>query len=216
MKIAIFYHIYQKNDWRNLVRDQLITLANSKLLSHTDKFFVGISGRLVLPIQDAIVFKNYEEDEDGTLQRLYDFCYMNPDYYVLYFHTKGASYNVKDHGEKFFCINDWRKMMEYFCIENWEKALNVLEEVDAVGINKMVYNFEMFSGNFWWAKAKYIKACNELYLRRFSRLSREFFIGSGHGNLKSLYQSDLEDFSEHYLQRYPRELYDKEFSSKKE
>ena len=214
MKIAIFYHIYQNNDWENVVAEQINKLIESDLIKNSNHFFIGVNGSKVLEIENAIIFKNYENDEDGTLKRLYDFCKMNPDYYVFYFHTKGMSYTLKEHGDKYLCIRDWRHLMEYFCIENWRYAVKKLENVDAVGVNLSNSFFNFFAGNFWWTKASYINTCNEIYLRRFDRLSREFFIGSGKGNLVSLYNSKQEGDLNHYEIRYPRYLYENFFIQK--
>lgn len=195
MNIAVFYHIYQSNDWQKIVDEQYSLLKQSRLLDYSNKFLVGINGDLPVNIPEANIFRNNGKDEDGTLQLLLKHA-LSASSPVLYIHTKGAYHS----GET---SDDWRKMMNYFCVEKWENALIALNENSAVGCNLQKEPYPHFSGNFWWAKPQYISTCDSFLLYTDDRMDRERFIGSGIGNLKSLFDSK----TDHYLNRFPQENY---------
>jgi hypothetical protein len=75
--------------------------------------------------------------------------------YILYIHTKGASKQDLEN------VVSWRHFMNYF---NIEKAKNVFKLFEKTEFNTYgvlltnVGNFKLhYSGNFWWAKASYLK-----------------------------------------------------------
>jgi hypothetical protein len=74
--------------------------------------------------------------------------------YILYFHTKGASKQDNTN------VISWRHLMNYF---NIEKVKNVFKLFEKTGFNTHGVLFgnagkwRIYSGNFWWAKASYLK-----------------------------------------------------------
>lgn len=210
MKLAIFYHIYQTGLGAFIYQQQLHRLYTSGLIREATYIHFGVNGdsELFNVPEKAIVRVNEEwGDEAETLIELRNFCRGNPDFRVLYIHMKGVTKE---------CINgeSWRLMMEYFVIDRWRKCVLELETYDAVGSNLKVLGpttwsngvktwdkagTKHFVGNFWWARAQYINKLKDDLLKSDYRLDREFWIGSGGGEMKSCYQAeDHEPYSHFY------------------
>lgn len=205
MKIAVFYHIYQFGPWEQIFNEHWDLLIKNNLIDVSDFTFFGINGIQVFNTGHPRVFGNMnpnpQMEESDTLKALYFFCKENPDYKVLYFHTKGVTKYSKK-------TTDWRNMMNYFCIEKWRNCVKLLNTYDAVGCNLQDYDDDgvlrpHFSGNFWWANAKYINTLDYSWLNSSNRFAREFWIGTGNGNLYEIHKSNVN----HYDELYPRELY---------
>lgn len=205
MKIAVFYHIYQYGPWEHMFNEQWKLITDSNLLDVANPLHIGINGHIfgntANPRIRVKFNSNPQMEEADTLKDLAMFASQNPDYKILYIHTKGASNMTKN-------VNDWRAMMNYFCIEQWRDCVKLLNEHDAVGCNLQDYPDNdilrpHFSGNFWWANASYINTLDYSWLTHPNRYAREFWIGTGHGDLYEIYKSDVN----HYDERYPRELY---------
>lgn len=93
--------------------------------------------------------------------------------YILYLHTKGASkidkplYNI---------LEAWRHYMNYF---NIEKASNVFKIFEQTDYNTYGCNFIQeskiphYSGNFWWAKADFIKSIDVSEINKNMRFDAE-------------------------------------------
>jgi hypothetical protein len=107
-----------------------------------------------------IIIVNYSNDnnlfENCTLKQLYSFSKLNPDYKILYLHTKGVSH---DKTHKFYKgIISWINYMLYCLVDNYESCINILQDVDVIGCNYRIKgeNPIHFSGNYWWATSNYI------------------------------------------------------------
>lgn len=203
VKVAVFYHLYQAGKWGEILAEQVELMRNSNLLDSCDFIHVGINGKQQM--ENSEKFKFYindgdQKEETPTLISLMNFARKNSDYKILYLHSKGANKNSN-------CIDDWRSLMNYFVIEQWESCVSLLDNNDAVGCNysedTWLGHYPHFSGNFWWANAKYINKLDKKYLHSDSRWDREFWIGSGNGKLYSMHNSGIN----HYHYRYPRDLY---------
>lgn len=204
-KIAIFYHVYQAPGWRSLVEEQINLLFSTDLANRAEVIYVGVNGNepMDLPGDEFIVNFNSEPwtEETPTLVALKEFCAINPNWNVLYFHTKGITQNSQE-------TADWRKAMEYFCIEQWSACIEKLNTNDAVGCLYMddcfFGYFPHYSGNFWWAQSSYINRLDESFLDGGIRQNREFWIGTGGGSMFSFLTTGLN----HYAVRFPRHLYE--------
>jgi hypothetical protein len=79
------------------------------------------------------------------------------EFYICYFHLKGLS-RLGDQR-----VKDWREYMQYWCIERWEDNVKKLDEgIDTVGTNFIETPWPHYSGNFWWARASYIRKLDPL------------------------------------------------------
>ena len=74
--------------------------------------------------------------------------------YILYIHTKGAS---KQNLEN---VVSWRHLMNYFNIEKYKNIFKIFEKTDYNTYGVLLGKsgkWKLYSGNFWWAKASYLK-----------------------------------------------------------
>ena len=191
-------------------QQQIHRLYASGLIKEADYIHFGVNGDQELfnvPDKANVIYNQNWKEETETLISLRDFCESNSNYKVFYFHTKGISQH---------CLNgeSWRLMMEYFTIDKWKTCLEYLNEYDAVGSNLKVLGpttwsdgtqsweksgTRHFVGNFWWANSSYINQLDDKFLSSDFRLDREFWIGSGNGKMKSLYQpKDYEPYKYFY------------------
>jgi hypothetical protein len=105
------------------------------------------------------------EYEGFTLKYLYEDCRSDPAIdHVMYFHTKGSSYLFKEGRDdweydksKIKIVTGWRRLMEWVVIDRWEENIRKLRLSHVTGCVLMKEPFMHFSGNFWWAKAEYIR-----------------------------------------------------------
>ena len=201
MKIAIFYHIYQYGLWQSIFNEQWKCISESNLLHTAEIIHLGINGNVFAESGNthirAKLNKNPQNEEADTLKDLAQFAKNNPDYKILYIHTKGVSNYTEN-------TSDWRNMMNYFCIEQWRDCIKLLNTYDAVGCNLTQLPLLHFSGNFWWANAEYINKLDPKFLDYDDRFAREFWIGTGNGNLYEIHNSGIKN---HYRNNYPREMY---------
>ena len=178
IKVIIFIHVCWTNNGPDILKDQLLTIQQSKIYSFINTIYIGIVG---LKPEDSSFLEEIDTKikilyqieemyyyELKTIQEIKLYCdqqfHKNEEVYILYIHTKG----VRQAGNH-EVIESWRKMMEYFLIEQGIYCLNNLEYVDAIGnniINDCGDQKELcsvhpehcyhFSGNFWWSKSSYI------------------------------------------------------------
>lgn len=115
------------------------------------------------------------EFENPTIKLMYAFCKLNPDYKVLYLHTKGVSYTAN---HVFFPgINSWNLYMRHCLIDNFPQCLDLLNVYDTVGCNYRQLadgNPQHYSGNYWWASGQYISSLTIAYLR--DKYDPEFWV----------------------------------------
>jgi hypothetical protein len=148
-------------------------------------------------------------NESVTLNKLWQDSHTEQDAAILYFHAKGITgiETKLKQGAADIIINmhQWRKFLEWGVIEKQEECLAVLKNgADTVGVNFTEWPVKHYSGNFWWAKSDYISRLasplDKEWIARFrstspilaenvtpERAISEFWIGSGYGNMFSLY-----------------------------
>lgn len=210
MKIAIFYHTFQNEISAFIYQQQINRLYVTGLLNAADHVHIGVNGNNELfnvPSKAKVVYNQNQKEETETLMALKDFAYENPDYKILYFHTKGASKGT-------LIANAWRLMMEHFVIDKWEKCVEMLDEYDCVGANLNSVGVTLwpdgkvteptpgtynYTGNFWWANAKHIQTLNHKFLISNYRIDRELWIGSNpESNPGSIYQPGVYESYQHF------------------
>lgn len=123
-------------------------------------------------ISKKIVIFNYSFDinlfENCTIKIMSSFCKLNPQYKILYLHSKGVSYEKNDKNVSIFeNIKDWVDFMLYCLVYKAESCIDLLECYNVIGCNYRKppkETFRHFSGNFWWANAKHINSLSVCYL----------------------------------------------------
>ena len=96
---------------------------------------------------------------------------------ILYMHTKG----VRQHGKP-STPEDWRNYMIYFLVERSEICLSALFEYNYLTCGVLKRN-NIYAGNFWWAKASWLKSRSTSLARTdwsiSNRHAAEFFLMKG-------------------------------------
>lgn len=218
-KCAVFIHTALMDGCSARVNLFLSLIRSSGLYEKIDTIFVccvGTNNELCIDttINDKIKIMRLstllEDYEVPTQKMLYDFCKANPDYNVLYIHTKGVGKEMNMY------IEDWIHYMLYFLIEQHDTALTQLKDHATVGVDLLQEPTLHYSGNFWWARASYIKELPDptefrnltLYPNPLcsARHNQEFWICYKKQNHCSLWQSNINCYERH-LHRYGREQY---------
>jgi hypothetical protein len=200
MPVAIFYHVYPVNNWKNLVQKQVGHMMNSSLWDTADYKYVGLNGEENFPIKvDRVEINSNTESEMPTLLALWDFAKTNPDFKILYIHTKGVTCNS-------YNVELWRLYLEYFTVTHWKKCVDLLDVYDCVGtewmviasLNNPVQVPPHYSGNFWWTTAKYFSSLDPAFLTNINNIENpwtlrhqcEFWIGSKNPKYFNFYTSN--------------------------
>ena len=122
---------------------------------HTEK----ISNKILIIGGGNIGFnlaKNLEESFDSARVKIIekDKEKFGDSDYILYLHTKGAS---KQNSEN---VITWRHLMNYFNVEKCKNVFKIFEKTSYNTYGVLLGTagkWKLYSGNFWWAKASYLK-----------------------------------------------------------
>lgn len=104
-----------------------------------------------------------ENTEALTLTRLYEDCHklLNDDDVVFYFHSKGITSYISNVGpgliKEHRIRHYWRNTLNHYMMTRWRDCVKALETHDVVGLQCIEEPYKHLSGNFWWARASYIK-----------------------------------------------------------
>ena len=140
MKIAIFYHIFQLNNWKEIFKEQISTMKESGLWDASSHIHFGINKSSEFEVLPAVYdpskinmikYNRNNNTEVDTLTDLWYFCQKNPDYKVLYLHTKGVSHI--DTWASYEAVESWRKYLEFFNLKNWASCCSKLDSYDCAG-----------------------------------------------------------------------------------
>lgn len=218
--IAVFSHNYLNNHWFNIVDSQLLKLSNSGLYKRADRIVYGVNvdsddvyhsfiGLLdKYDVDRKIEVYRYTKNmfEFSTLIHLQNYCANNPNASVVYYHAKGTSRAYDKN------IESWRECLEYFNIEQWRKCHQEVKNRnhDVCGalyverfafLNIVLTNY--YSGNFFWANAKYINTLDNLSAKmievNMERAEAERWIGRKPHRWASLYNENVSDWYFHYF-----------------
>jgi len=208
-KLAIFYHclLYGGNPPDLLpnaycvVNEQMQQLKDSGLLNASVIFVAGINGgnessdmaNMVLPAKAQRIMHGLQSrSENLTIALMHDWAQSNPDWYVLYFHSKSATKTepyYREHG------NQWRRCMMRHCVTNWRQCVKDLDSgFESVGCHWLTNMGSDRSQNYWagtiyWVKSDFLRTIPSIYTRQRikmsgidsleSRYEAEAFIGTG-------------------------------------
>ena len=177
LSIRCYYHLYAAGEWRQPAAEYLTALAESGMRAELTIGFVGspeqraAAAAMVTAMLHEVGGKRIETApgmsadtgwEQMTLTRIHRDVHEIPgEFAVLYCHTKGAanSYPSQDR---------WRQAMTTALVTGWEKCTALLEAgCDQVGphryerLNDEQELVPFWGGNFWWAKASYLRTLAE-------------------------------------------------------
>lgn len=208
-KNTIYFHIAAVGKYQEIFDEIYYQIINSKLIDNIDSVnlcVVGENNLFIKPNEKIKIHENssVEEGEFFTLNLIKSFSEsVNEEHKILYIHTKGVTTPNNP------CIDDWRHYMTYFNVNQYKNCLEILDEYDSCGVDLVDEPTVHYSGNFWWANSSYIKklpTINEIKFPKTPpilsiRHNCEFWIGMGNGNLKSLWNSNINVYERH-LHRY--------------
>ena len=174
--IAIVYHCYLVNNWKEIVKQQLSRVKNSGLYDAVDLFYITVNRReeiqeiefkeLVAEYGKVqIEFHSNNTYEYPGIKKVKELSKEHDDLKILYFHAKGVSNNYirpnqpEISEKKVKNIRAWSECLEYFLIDRWKESTEKLDENDCVGVTNVN---GWYWGNFWWVNSNYIKRCREV------------------------------------------------------
>lgn len=181
-----FYHLWLSGEWQHIAQWHLDHLRNSEF---DGQVFVGLVGdpevraaaRALLPWH--VVAEAEVGFEDVTLRELLRVARTLPGSTpVLYAHNKGSFHNLPEN-------RLWRLYMTEYLVDAWRSRVLDLETHDVAAWrwilkgtpdpNGNLIQNPHASGNFWWARADYLKGLPELpALTEATRIEAEWWIGS--------------------------------------
>jgi len=175
-KLYVFWHIYisdtdqrRRSTAMNIIRRQHKRLSDSGLVAAVEKVYIGYVSRSAFPCEEILANPKFEiaavaesGNERITTSLMHTWC-NTPEAdgaAVLYMHNKGESH--PEHAP----AHSWAKACEYFTIDRYRDAVGRLSTYETagpflVGHHLSYYNncaIWHYSGNFWWAKASYIRS----------------------------------------------------------
>jgi hypothetical protein len=141
----------------------------------------------------ANVARNVHYDSEAdTLSDLHKFAKENPEYKILYIHTKTSS--ARPEQACWDNVNHWLDYIEFFNVYQWESCVDLLDSHDCVGTEWFTETeFPHYSGNFWWANADYITKLDPEFLHircEIHRQRSEFWIGTQNPVYYNFYSSN--------------------------
>lgn len=205
-KLRVFIHVCTIGHWQQVLERQLNRIKASGLYDVCDSISLGVLGLGDLrPVTDVfpkatVLFQepNTSFYERPTLLKLHECCVLNPeDTLVLYLHSKGVTHS----GDRLANVTDWCMLMEYFLIERWQDCVVALQDHDVCGVNWRTNPVPHFSGNFWWATAKYISRLPGDIGQDY--FAPEFWIGLQLPKVRNFHESHII----HYHAPYPESKY---------
>lgn len=201
--IIIFYHslFFIGEEFKeaafNIVREQMMQFQQSGLWDAATEIICGINGgeesedyaRLLIGPKAKLVFHGLQSRaENLTIVEIEKWLKSNQgEAYICYAHAKGATHDPNAGYANL--ANRWRRCGMRSCVENWNVCvsdLNAGHEVATVhwmqGVADGTQN--ICAGNFWWAKASFLRTLPTMYARDRIKVS-------GIAALESRYESEV-------------------------
>jgi hypothetical protein len=235
MKIKVFVHLNDMPGAFDVMSEQLTLASESGLLDAAEEVILCTNGdeskfsaaKEIMAEFENVTFVHTSNDtrlwEYPTLDLIKQECsaIAEEEFYICYFHLKGLS-RLGDAKSV-----DWRNYLNYWTIERWEDNVAKLDEgMDTVGVDFIETSWPHYSGNFWWARASYIRKLDpltepsklawgtqsKLIDAKLDdgnfRFEHEAWIGSGNPVWAELHQGPGKTTPGwHYKNNYPREEY---------
>lgn len=175
----------------DLMAQQMLTIETCGLVNYAKEITIGVNGgeedadiaRMLAPEKAKVVTHGVGTGtEITTLNLIREWVKSHRDWYVLYFHTKGASHPETPNAR-------WRLNMEQHVLWNWRVCILDMDKgADACGCYwltpeehpTLIQNHPFFGGTFFWAKSNYLATLPPLPPPEFVyRYHAESWIGSG-------------------------------------
>ena len=205
------YHLCTIGRWREIATDQLGTWKQAGLLERSRAVHVAVVGPehqagvelLTEALGEKLVVVHEGADASRFERPILEHAtryFSEAEPLALgawYVHSKGVSAQHKDSP----AVGDWRRYMEHFVVSGWQDCLGALDDYDICGVNWREEPSRHFSGNFWWARPRYLadlpKQIDD------DPHAPEAWIGSNQPLAASLHESGVDHYRDAYLpERY--------------
>lgn len=206
-KIALFYHCLFFNGQPpqltpsgvEVVSEQMGVISQNGLLDAAEYFSVGVNGgnesqvyvSMLIPPKAIVHYHGLDShNENSTLVNLEQWLPGHAGWYVLYFHSKGATWPYDD-----YLRSRWRGCMMKHCVLNWQQCVKDLDAgYESVGCHWMTFpqtpkGQSIWAGTFFWTKSDFLLTLPSIMQRerikqsglkhRDSRYESEVWIGNG-------------------------------------
>jgi len=182
--IAIFYHcLFQLGDHLltnaiEIVHEQMTALKTSGVEDAASEIIVGCNGGeeskvfcdSILPQKSKVVYHGLQSHaENLTIVELEKWAPSHPDWYVLYFHSKGATH---PEGSTYGAgtSKPWRLGMMHDVVTNWRTCVADLEAGHDIACSHWMWNMSdgtqhIPAGNFLWVTSNFVAKLPSIYLR---------------------------------------------------
>ena len=216
--ICFIHSCHIKNKGLKRLENLILKIKQYGLIDILEKIYINNIGIQINDntYGDKFHISNYSNEpklyEIPTINKIKNFALENPNYNILYLHTKGISYDDNNKME-----NDWIDMMLYFLVKNFNICIDKLNTgIQAVGCNYYNGNYDhgvfppCFSGNFWWADSNYIYNLPYIdeKIENIIPNSAEFWLCQNNPHFYEPHNSKIN----HYHNEYPKEKYCKNYN----
>ena len=164
MNIIVYLHVCQKKTWLKSYDLLMQSIKKYGLYDEVKEIRIGVvndTGKLIKnerfddPKIKIIYVGKSVKYERPTLLHMKRSSYVDDkDTLYLYLHTKGIDHFGTPR-EK--VVKKWITDMLYWNVKLWKRAVHALQTNDTYGSNYTKTPEHHYSGNFWWATAKYVK-----------------------------------------------------------
>lgn len=171
--IRIYYHIYTIDGVESIIEEQLSLIETHFNFEHIINIGICLSEENI-PIDNIIkLIDKYNKSNQIIVCDIKNECNefvtleliethkstFDDNDLIFYLHTKGASKQKSDEYEE---ILIWRNRMHDSNIINHNYVFDLFNSTDFNTYGLLLENVNnlIYSGNFWWAKGKYIKTIN--------------------------------------------------------
>lgn len=176
--LKVVYHVAAMGNWREVVAEQLGTMAGAGIAT-VDVSLVGpglldlvaLGERYGIELHPVAASPNLKLFESPALLWVEELARTST-VPILYLHTKGVS--RPGHEGK----AAWRRLMMAELVAPWREHLGKLDQFDCCGLNWQSLK-PHFSGNFWIARPAYLRTLPHFktHFRKHDRFSCEWWIG---------------------------------------
>lgn len=210
-RVAVWYHgLFSHGTPREIrpgaiaiVQQAMTCLKVSGLEDAADEIWTCFNGseeeatyaKMLVPAKANIVMHGLNSfAENLTICKLHEWSKTHPHFYILYFHTKGATHDL-DSGYAQTVSSPWREAMLGDLVINWRQCVEDLNMGADIVCSRWLWNMgsdlsqHIPAGNMLWVKAAFVASLPSMYLRErikndgiaaaSSRYEAEVFWGNG-------------------------------------
>lgn len=168
---------------QNIINEMGSYIESSGIIDVVDSINIEVVGNPNIELNLPKVNINFNGHdvhkwEFPTLNKVIEFAKHNPDYNILYLHTKGSSSSTSDENAKY--ADDIRNYHLYWTVTHHKLCLDALQTHDVAGAELQLSPVRHYSHNMWWTRASHLNNLNhplDYPMVYDERHQAEFWIG---------------------------------------